>query len=294
MKIALLSIFYLSALCSFAQQLILPVQDLDPKNFEHVKSKNVQEDIEYHFLDSLLFQRIRYQSDGQEVEAYIVRPKTDQILPIVLFNRGGNRHYFEIGERTLTDWIAPIARQGFAIFATQYREQDEFGGKDLQDVFHLLDLAKQQNYVDSNKIGMVGWSRGGMMTYLSLKMRTDIDCAVIGGAPSDLLKLIEERPKMDLLFEKLIPNYREHQQVELQKRSPIYWAEQLHPCQLLLMHGDQDQRVSVQHTHRLSDKLKSLGYPHKTLIFEGDDHILRNHHQEKDRMIGQWLRQHLY
>jgi dipeptidyl aminopeptidase/acylaminoacyl peptidase len=45
----------------------------------------------------------------------------------------------------------------------------EFGGADVNDVLRLIDIAKSIPNADPKRIVMMGWSRGGQMTYQALK-----------------------------------------------------------------------------------------------------------------------------
>ncbi len=65
------------------------------------------------------------------------------------------------------------------MLASQYREADEFGGEDVNDVLNLIPLADTISFCDSSKIGMEGWSRGGMMAYQVLTQSDRINCSVI-------------------------------------------------------------------------------------------------------------------
>ena len=47
--------------------------------------------------------------------------------------------------------------------------REEFGGKDVNDVLNLIKLAQSLPFVEPTKIVMLGFSRGGMMTYLAIK-----------------------------------------------------------------------------------------------------------------------------
>jgi dipeptidyl aminopeptidase/acylaminoacyl peptidase len=245
---------------------------------------------EYSFLDSLEFSAIKYSSDSLKIDGFMVTPKFVTNTPMVIFNRGGNRDYFKIDDRTLIEWIAPIARHGFSVFASQYRSQDEFGGSDIQDVLNLMEIAKHQPNVDSTKIGMVGWSRGGLMTYQALALTDEIDCAIIGGAPTDMFQLLADRPEFEFLLAKLIPNYKASRNIELEKRSPILWADKLSETELLIMHGELDQRANCAQATRMSAKLDSLGYDHTLRVFDGDDHILNLNRVLKDQEIAIWLK----
>jgi len=245
--------------------------------------------IELQIHDSLSAYSITYISDDQIVEGYIIQPKRLHNTPIVLFNRGGNRNFDKLDTTSIKDWMVPIALGGFTVFATQYRTNEEYGGADLNDVLDLITLAKQFPNVDSNKIGMVGWSRGGLMTYLTLTKTSEIDCAIIGGSPTDMHVLIQQRPKMDSLFAKLIPAYSTNRQAELTNRSPVLWAGKLSKTKLLIIHGQADDRANVNHAIKMSEELNRISYPHQLLIFPEGTHTISNKKVERDSAIINWL-----
>ena len=243
--------------------------------------------------DSLSFHQISYKSDSFVVEGYIVEPVHSSNTPIIIFNRGGNKNQYKITHETLVDWIAPIAAAGYTVFASQYRKEDEFGGSEINDVLNLIQLAKNHPDVDSSRIGMVGWSRGGLMTYIALSKTHDIDCAIIGGAPTNMFELIKERPRMENVLESHIPNYEVEKEKMLSSRSPVLWGNELKPTKLFILHGTNDQRVHVSHARKMAKQLDSINYPYQLKIFEGDDHILSNNRKEKDQLIVEWLNSNL-
>lgn len=247
----------------------------------------------YSYLDSLEFKQIQYQSDSVIVEGFVVSPKHLKNVPIVIFNRGGNRDYSRIDERMLIDWISTISRHGYMVFASQYRYHEQFGGVDVDDVLKLLEVAKSYPNTDSTKIGMVGWSRGGLMTYLALTKTNEIDCAIIGGAPTNMFDVTEARPPIDALLAKLIPNYHQNRKTELTKRCPILWPEKLHQTNLLILHGDADTRVSSEGAKGMSLKLDSLDFQHRLMVIENEGHILNGNKALKDSIIADWLNAYL-
>lgn len=121
----------------------------------------------------------------------LIAPKAKGNYPVIIFNRGGNRDYNELTLKMLFFSTAVLANEGYIILASNYRVKDEYGGKDLNDVLHLIDVAAQIENADTSKIGMFGWSRGGMMTYLALKESNRIKTAVIGNGASDLFLSIK-------------------------------------------------------------------------------------------------------
>ena len=138
------------------------------------------------------------------MNGFLGRPRGDGPHPAIIYNLGGHEEY-----GVLEGWeIVPAVEAGFVAVASQYRGNagsegaEEFGGADVNDVVSLIPLLKQLPYVDPQRIGMMGHSRGGMMTYLSLKQETlagahDIQAAVVVGGVADLFRLVEDQPLLD-------------------------------------------------------------------------------------------------
>ncbi len=55
-------------------------------------------------------------------------------------------------------------------------------------MFKLMDVLGEIEESDTTRVGMYGWSRGGMMTYLALAKSNKIKTAIVGGAVSDIDK----------------------------------------------------------------------------------------------------------
>ncbi|MDB9837193.1 prolyl oligopeptidase family serine peptidase, partial [Flavobacteriaceae bacterium] len=183
---------------------------------------------EFKHLDNIEFYFITYQSDSLKIKGIIVEPKKEGKYPVVIFNRGGNRDFAQLTVGTLIMYASKLAEQGYVVIGSNYRENDEFGGAEINDVLNLTETVKEIEKADSNCIGMFGWSRGGMMTYLALQKSDKIKTAIIGNGPTDLFGLISDRPIMEFkVIAECVPNYLDNNESELKKRSVIYWADEL-------------------------------------------------------------------
>lgn len=250
------------------------------------------------YLNQLNFYSITYHSDEHLVHGIITEPKAEGEFPVVIYNRGGNqRSGFKSKMQLLFEVIyntSKLAEQGYVIVASNYREQDEFGGTDINDVLCLKNTIAEIPKANSNKIGMMGWSRGGMMTYMALKEVDFIQTAVIGNGPTELFSLIEERPEMEtMVCAKLIPNYATNKEKELRNRSVYYWANQLHSeSSLLLLVGTEDKRVNPNQVDKLTKKLDAIDYNYKIERFE-TDHKFSNKRKELNQALVQWFNSEL-
>ncbi|MEP6712076.1 MAG: prolyl oligopeptidase family serine peptidase, partial [Ferruginibacter sp.] len=169
--------------------------------------------------------------------------------------------------------------------------KDEFGGADINDVLNLLPAVAQIPNADTSKIGIHGWSRGGMMTYLVMKKTNRFKAAVVGAGAADLYSAIKLREGFEVAVSaQCIPDYYKNKDAELQKRSAVYWADSL--CKttpLLLMQGSADWRVSPEENLELVSKLYKAKQPLKFILYAGGDHGLREYTTETDAEMKKWF-----
>lgn len=249
------------------------------------------------YLDDIRISQITYSSDGLKVKGFLVVPKAEGKYPCVIFNRGGNREFGAISPRMAAMMLGRIASWGYVVAASQYRGngggegREEFGGADVNDVLNLIPLLEALPQADSSRIGMYGWSRGGMMTYLALKKTDRIKAAVIGAALVDLPGSIKTRPEMETeVYAQLIPDYAKNKVAALQARSALRWPEKIcATTPLLLLQGSADWRVSPTDSFRMATALYERRRPIRLVLLEGGDHGLTEHRLEVNRLAKDWL-----
>lgn len=256
---------------------------------------------EYKYLDSIDVFGIAYMSDGLRINGLMVKPKKSGNYPCVIYNRGGNR---ETGALLVADGamkLGKIAKEGYVVIASQYRGnggsegQEEFGGKDVNDVLILTEVLKEIEDTNTEKIGMYGWSRGGMMTYIALTKTDKIKAAVVGGAVSDVFASNKDRLDMaEGVHAELIPNYASNKETELGKRSAVKWADKFpKDVPILLLHGNADWRVKSEQSLRLALEFEKYRIPYRLIMFEGGDHGISEHRNEVDEEVMSWFDKYL-
>lgn len=243
-------------------------------------------------LSTYISYRFFYQSDDLKIEAFISAPVDllgKKKSPCLIYNHGGNREYGALENVETTFY----AYQFHTIcVATNYRGcgssqgTDAFGGDDVRDVLHLIDLCQKLDYVDKDQINMFGVSRGGMMTYEALREDQRIHKAVVVAGVADCSMSYEERSDMQPLLQELIGGTPKQLPEEYEKRSAIAWADQIN-TPLLIFHTTGDDKVSVKQADKLVEQLKKYQKDYEYVTFDSHVHgDLRNTDVEK---IRKWL-----
>lgn len=253
-------------------------------------SQNNELHSDFEHLKNVDFYFITYESDQQIIKGLLIEPKKEGKYPVVIFNRGGNRDFGQLTVATLIMYTSKLAEQGYVIIGSNYREKDEFGGAEINDVLNLTETVKEIEKADSNCIGMFGWSRGGMMTYLALQKSDKIKTAIVGNGASDLFETAKFRPEMETkVFAECIPDYWNHKESELKKRSAMYWADELDKnSSLLIVCGTNDKRVNPEQAYKIAHKLEEIKYDFELIKFE-TDHYFSKYKTELNDLVIKWF-----
>ena len=175
--------------------------------------------------------------------------------------------------------------------ASQYRGgsgstgQDEYGGKDVNDVIHLLDICEDLSIIDRDELYMMGVSRGGIMTYRAISQDERIKKAVVISGVADLFLSYENRDDMKMLLEELIGGSPVELPEEYKKRSATYWAEEI-KCPMLIIHSKWDEKVSYAEAEKMVDCLEKESKEYKFISYEDNVHGL---HLEDFSVIMEWF-----
>lgn len=216
-----------------------------------------------------------YSIDGVDVDGFSARPKSDTPLPVIIYNKGGAGDASAVTFGQMLEEIFPLAQKGYLVIGTQYRQQDEFGGKDVDDVMALLELIDGRSDAIHEQIGMMGWSRGGIMTMLAASRTARLKAVILGATPTDLLKGLESRPDMENVFKQRIPDYETRKADALRERSPLFLLDKIDPqLPILILHGAADGRAPAEHALELASSLQRKKHPYALKIYANGDHGL--------------------
>lgn len=256
-------------------------------------------------IENSRVEKFFYESDGLNIKSFIAYPENirqpENGFPVILWNRGGFAQDGEIDDFTARGLFGEIASWGYIVLASQYRGSrysegmDEFGGADVNDIMRLTEIAEYIPQADTDIMGIEGWSRGGMMTYLVLCRTDRFKAAVISGGITDLRCSDRQNPLTGNFFTAYMQeNPAANTEEECRKRSVIYFPERLaSSTPILLMHGTADNRVPAMDSLSLSSRLLELNRPFRLVLFENGDHFLKSHRTESRQLRREWFGKYL-
>jgi dipeptidyl aminopeptidase/acylaminoacyl peptidase len=238
-----------------------------------------------------------YLSDGRKIKGFIVEPKEGTNLPVIIYNRGGSKEYGMIEETQLFLRLAEIASWGYVVFASQYsgndgsEGKDECGGMDVNDIVSFKPIIDQYHRTDSDNIGMFGGSRGGMMSFLTLKKVDWIKAIVIKSGSTNECRGYRERPDLKEFRSDMYDVDSENENI---KRSSIYWIDKLpKDTPILLFHGTNDESVSPLDALEMGVQLFKNKIPFEMHIYNNDDHKLSKNNVEIMEKTHKWFDNYL-
>ena len=266
----------------------------NPHNLLSIAHRSMNAD-DYTRYASVQMYAITYMSNGLKIKGYLALPATQEAkLPCLVFNRGGTGERGALTPLSAFAYAGLYASWGYVVVASNYRGTvgsegiEEWGGADTDDAMNTLELLRQLPYADTERIGIIAGSRGGMMA-LQMLTKTDVfKAAVTVGAPTAL----HHSPKNSYIyktFAKYIPTGANPDEEAL-KRSAAAWANQL--CKTtprLVLHGTGDRRIDPDHAFQLGMALQQSLHPYKLIMYENADHILAGRRDESNAEIRQWV-----
>jgi len=220
--------------------------------------------------------------DGKQIAAYVTIPRGKPPFPLVVMPHGGPfvREYV-----SYDPWGQLLANNGYMVLQPQYRGSRNYGQKFYQAAFldpeggqggykmqddkddgakHLVKIGR----VDPNRMAMVGWSYGGYAAAVAAARTPQIyQCVVAGAAVFDPLHQVN-------FYRESLRGSGEIQQVRMwdDSVSPIKEVAKVN-VPMLIVHGDVDQRVPVEHARMYTKELDKHGKFYKYVELAGADHF---------------------
>ena len=230
-------------------------------------------------------------ADGTPIDGFLTRPPNAPAgrLPTILRIHGGPVSQYSTGFNL--EWQM-LAARGFAVVAANPRGSSgygrdfsrtiwaDWGNKDFEDVMAAVDAAIAMGVADPDRLGVGGWSYGGILTDHVISKTTRFKAAVSGAS------------EFNYLANYGTDHYQRQWEAEfgLPWRSPEAWMR-ISPfyrldkivTPTLVMGGDADMNVPILGGEQLYQGLKRLGRDTELIIYPGETHAIRRPSFQKDR-----------
>lgn len=215
--------------------------------------------------------------------SYVFIPKDidpGKKYPLIVFPHGGVHGDFGT---YYTHIIRELMAQQYIVIAAEYRgstgygsshyKKIDYGGKEVEDVDASREyMLENYSFVDKNKIGIIGWSHGGLIALHNIFDYPDhYDVAFAGVPVSDVVARMGYKTQgyRDLYSADHHIGQSAYENVEeYKKRSPAWQAHKLEDVPLLIHTNTNDADVNVLEVQHLIKSLKAYDKDFKYQIFE--------------------------
>ena len=231
--------------------------------------------------------------DGTMIDGFLHRPvdgKAGVKAPTILRIHGGPTSQFSTAfdfERQL------LAAQGYAVVAGNPRGSTgygrdfsyalfaKWGEPDFDDLMAVVDQAVSMGVADPDRLGVGGWSYGGILTNYVISKTTRFKAATSGASISNILAGYgTDHYQYEYEAELGLP--WKHADAYLKLSGPFLKADQIKTPTLFLC-GEDDMNVPLLNSEQMYQAVRRLGIPTELVIYPGQNHGIRTPSYQKDR-----------
>lgn len=215
-------------------------------------------------------------------KTYVFIPKSadaSKKYPLMVLPHGGVHSNFNTFYAHI---IRELMAQGYVVVAPEYRgstgygrrfyELIDYGGLEIEDVKASRDyMIENYDLVDANRIGIFGWSHGGLITLMNLYNHPKAYKVGYAGVPvSDLIaRMGYKSDGYEALYAADYHIGKEaYQDVEEYKRRSPAWNTHKLETPLLIHSNTNDEDVNVLEVQHLIKSLKADGKKFESEIYQ--------------------------
>jgi dipeptidyl aminopeptidase/acylaminoacyl peptidase len=233
-------------------------------------------------------------ADGTPICGFVVRPPNYQPgkkYPTLLRIHGGPVSQYN--NEFMFEWQL-FAANGYVVVAGNPRGSSgrgekfssaiyaDWGDKDTQDVLALVDAVVAQGLADPERLGVGGWSYGGMLTNYVIATDRRFKAATSGASIANILAgygtdmYVRE-------YEMELGQPWKNLDTWLKVSFPFYKADRIDTPTMFLC-GDADFNVPLLNSEQMYQALRSRDIPTQLVIYPGQTHGLSKPSYQRDRL----------
>ncbi len=231
--------------------------------------------------------------DGSEVHGLLTMPvgySAGAKAPMILFIHGGptaqDQHGFDLSRQM-------FAAHGYAVLQVNYRGSTgrgqaysmainaDWGDKEVIDLMAATDAAVATGKIDADKMGVGGWSYGGILTDYTIASTDRFKAATSGAGMGNLLGfygidqyILQYQDELGAPWKKL--------DLYVKLSYPFLHADRI-KTPTLFMGGDKDFNVPVEGGEQMYQALRAVGTPAELIVYPGQFHGFTRPSFIKDR-----------
>lgn len=247
-------------------------------------------------------------SDGNEVHGQWLQPAGYQQghrYPTVLWIHGGpvgqDGHQLA-GDAMMRQWLAA---QGFAVLAVNYRGSSgrgidysatiagDWGNKEVKDLDAAVDWAVASGFADPARLGVGGWSYGGILTDFLIVREPRFKAALSGAGEGNIFALFGVDQYVGQYWHEIgLPWQNPDRWLKLSE--PLLHADRI-KTPTLFMGGTGDDNVPLVGGQQMYEALRINGVPSQLVAYPGAFHGINRPSYVRDRYdrIAAWYKRWL-
>ena len=231
--------------------------------------------------------------DGTKVSGILYTPDSllNKSLPFILFIHGGpvaeDEYTFDAARQTL-------AAAGYAVAAVNYRGSNgrglaytksiyaDWGNKEVKDLLGAVDELVKRGVADPDRLGIGGWSYGGILTDYTIASDTRFKAAC-SGAGSALQTTMYGSDQYVLQYETELGQPWKNPKKWIQLSYAFFHADKI-KTPVLFMSGLKDFNVPTAGSEQMYQALKSQGIPTELVLYPNQFHGITTPSYQVDRL----------
>jgi dipeptidyl aminopeptidase/acylaminoacyl peptidase len=225
-------------------------------------------------------------SDDIEIEGILSVPEnfdTTKKYPLLIIVHGGPT--WASFDYPLNNKIYPIEEfvsKGFIVLQPNYRGSSGYGEKfrklnfrylglgDYDDVISGVDFLISEGFVNSEKVGIMGWSQGGYISAFVSTFSNRFKAISVGAGISDWISYYYATDIHQFTRYYLDSTPWEDKEIYRITSPMTYIKKACTP--VLIQHGEIDNRVPVNNAYKLYQGLRDMNIPVKFVLYKGMKH----------------------
>ena len=147
----------------------------------------------------------------------------------------------------------------------------DWGNKEVEDLLAGVDWAIAQGIADPARLGVGGWSYGGILTDYVIASDTRFKAAIAGAGSANQLSMYGADEYITQYNSELGSPWT-NQEAWLKVSYPFFHADRIH-TPTLFMGGDRDFDVPLAGGEQMYQALRVLGVPTQLVVYPGEWHV---------------------